>query len=132
MYKRQGHSFLPCDRCFGVTEKFIKKKDYVFSLNQYVHYVFQAFGNCTAILVQQNMILNFTQQYEGHLKKVIVNECKKRFKISQYRIFEYSMDHVDTIRVSVSTSLRIYYSFSIQSGNSRLSHSLLSTPLHYQ
>ena len=67
------------------------------------------------------LIWNFTQHYEGHLKKFIVNECKKRFKISQYNIFAYSMGHADTIRDSVSTSLPVYNSFSKKRDGAELS-----------
>lgn len=112
-FPEPGHSFLPCDRCFGVIEKYLRKKDYVFSPKQYCQYIQEASKGFIPIMVHQGMILNFSGHFENHFKKVIMNAEKKRFKISQYRIFQYNNDHPHTIAVSVSTGVPIFESFQI-------------------
>lgn len=112
-FPEPGHSFLPCDRCFGVIEKFLRRKDYVFSPQQYADYIKQAAKQFIPILVKQNMILNFSTHFDGHFKKVILSANKQRFQISKYRIFEYSKEHLNHIRVSVSTGLPIFIEFQI-------------------
>lgn len=112
-FPEPGHSFLPCDRCFGVIEKFLRKKDYVFSPTQYCQYIQEASKNFVPIMVHQNIILNFSGHFENHFKKVIMSADKKRFKISQYRIFEYNKDHPHTIAVSVSTGIPVFESYQI-------------------
>lgn len=112
-FPEPGHSFLPCDRCFGVIEKFNRKKDYIFTTSEYSECIKQASKNFKVVNVDQNMILNFTQHYECHFKKVITNAEKIRFKISQYRIFQYSKDHIETIAVSATTGTPIFDYFPI-------------------
>ena len=113
-FPEPGRSFLPCDRCFGVIEKFLKKKDYVFSPIEYSKYILQASKSFFTIMVTQDMILDFSGHYEKHFKKVIVNDIKERFKISTYRLFQYSKDNADVISVSVSTTgLSLFLHFSI-------------------
>lgn len=112
-FPEPGHSFLPCDRCFGVIEKFLRRKDYVFSPQQYADYIKQAAKQFIPILVKQNMILNFSTHFDGHFKKVITSANKTRFQISKYRIFEYSKEHLNHIRVSISTGLPIFMEFQI-------------------
>lgn len=112
-FPEPGHSFLPCDRCFGVIEKFNRKEDHVFTTTEYGECIKQASKNFKVVNVDQNMILNFSQHYEGHFKKVIINTEKIRFKISQYRIFEYSKDHIETVAVSSSTGMPLFEYFPI-------------------
>lgn len=103
-----GHSFLSCDRCFGVTKKYLKKKDYVFSPNEYANFIKQSSKHLVSILVQEYMILNFDDHYREHFKKMILTAKKQRFRISKYRIFQYSKKYLDGIRVSVSTGMPIF------------------------
>ncbi|CAG5024169.1 unnamed protein product [Parnassius apollo] len=76
------------------------------------------------------MILNFSQHYESHFKKVITNTEKIRFKISQYRIFEYSKDHVETIAVSVTTGTPLFDYFPIMRNAQAQLLVLLQKPLY--
>lgn len=112
-FPEPGHSFLPCDRCFGVIEKFLRKKDYIFSPKQYAQYIKETSKNFVPIMVNRSMVLDFTNHYKGHFKKTIVSDTRRIFKISLYKIFEYSKDHSDTISVSVSTGFPIFESFKL-------------------
>lgn len=110
-YPEPGHSFLPCDRCFGVIEKFLRKKDYIFNPQQYANCIKQASKSFIPVMVPQNMVLNFSKHYDGHFKKVIVSDTKQRFKISQYKIFKYDKDHPTSISASVSTGFPIFETY---------------------
>lgn len=95
-----GHSFLPCDRCFGVIEKKLKLVERVFVPDEYHVHIKNASKKFKTINVTQNMIYDFGTHFQEYFKKYIVNEKKEKFSISKYRVFEYRSTHPSEVWVT--------------------------------
>lgn len=114
-FPEPGHSFLPCDRCFGVVEKHVRKIERIFLPSEYIkHYKNSSPKNFIVIPVTQNMIFNFVAALDTFFKKTIYSKEKHKFKISQYKVFEYSAEHKTQIRCSLTGSFLLFYDFVIQ------------------
>ncbi|CAH1102846.1 unnamed protein product [Psylliodes chrysocephalus] len=59
-FSEPGHSFLPCDRCFGLIEKEKRKKEIVYLPYDWINLVKKTSKKFRVIEVKQDMILNFT------------------------------------------------------------------------
>lgn len=114
-YPEPGHSFLPCDRSFGVVEKHIRKIERIFLPSEYVkHYKNSSLKHFVTIPVDQNMIYNFSEALSPYFKKIIINREKEKFQISKYKVLEYSREHENEIWCSKSSGLLSFSKFNIQ------------------
>lgn len=114
-FPEPGHSFLPCDRCFGVVEKHVRKIDRIFLPSEYIKYYKNSSPkNFVVIPVTQDMIFNFVGTLGTYFKKSIQNKEKEKFKISRYKVFEYSSDHDTKIKCSVASNFTVFSDFIIQ------------------
>lgn len=91
-FPEPGHSFLPCDRCFGVVEKYIRKVERVYLPEEYIHHYNKSSAKFNVVVVRQDMILNFVEHYQPYFKKTITNKHKEKFAISKYRTLIYNCD----------------------------------------
>ncbi|KAF0712110.1 NAD-dependent protein deacetylase Sir2B-like [Aphis craccivora] len=82
IYPELGHSFLPCDRCFGHIEKVRRKVKRVFLLDEYEKMVSLTNKKFKVVHVDQS------------LKKVITNKEKVKFTIMAYRYVEYTKEGI--------------------------------------
>lgn len=85
----RGHSFLPCDRNFGVIKRVIKRHDRIYTPDQYNTMISTAKTKQPAFVVQSvstEQILNFKDWWPTFSKKNCVSvQTKQPFKISTYR-----------------------------------------------
>lgn len=88
-YPEPGHSFLPCDRCFGHIEKNRRKVERVYLPQEYEDLVKNTNSRFNIIQVTQNMIYNFNAYLSPLCKKVISNTNKVKFTVMAYRYLEY-------------------------------------------
>lgn len=116
-FPQPGHSFLPCDRCFGVVEKHIRKIERVFLPNEYFNHFKKAARIFKVVPVTQDMILNYVEHFAPFFKKTIgINKNKVKFTISKFRIIVYDSSKL-VILCSLTCSLPIYSEFSITRTN---------------
>jgi len=108
-----GHSFLPCDRCFGLIEKERRRRDRIHILSEWESLVKRSSRKCDVFSVKQDMIYNYADFYKTYFKKVVINSRKEKFAISKYRLFKYSKQHMTVVRCSVNSSGVIYSDFCI-------------------
>jgi len=92
-YLEPGHSFLPCDRCFGFIEQKKRKVERVFLPVTYQEMVKQTTNIKTFHIInaKQNMIYNFSD-LKPFLKKYITNNNKVKFTIMAYRFIQYTKE----------------------------------------
>jgi hypothetical protein len=101
-----GHSFLPCDRCFGVIEKKLKLIERVFVPNEYHTHIRNASKKFHTVNVTQDMIFDFASSFSMLFKKKVLDEKKEKFLVTKYKVFEYDINHSDEVWVSKTMSLR--------------------------
>lgn len=107
-YPEPGHSFLPCDRSFGIIEKERRKRERVFLPKDYEDMVKKTSKKFVVVQAKQSMFLDFTTHFKGKFKTLQTlyakpqnvnekNTPKKptkgsKFTISKYRYVEYNKD----------------------------------------
>ncbi|KAL4142128.1 hypothetical protein QTP88_004645 [Uroleucon formosanum] len=89
-YPEPGHSFLPCDRAFGLIEKRRRKLEHVFLPDTYRELVKSTCKTFSVIDVKQDMILNFAEHFKQLFKKIVTNRNIEKFSILSYRFMEYT------------------------------------------
>lgn len=112
-YPEPGHSFLPCDRTFGVIEKERRKRERVFVPKDYEDMVRKTSKKFVVIEAKQSMFLDFSSHFKEKFQKIQTlyakpqndntgNKTKKsasknkgnKFTISKYRYVEYNKDEL--------------------------------------
>jgi len=117
-YPEPGHSFLPCDRAFGIIEKRRRKLERVYLPSTYKKLVQDTCANFKVIDVEQNMILNYSQHTKAFFKKTVNNRGKISFSILSYRFIEYTQ-HGLYSSISVHSTAKDH--FILQKPNTTLS-----------
>lgn len=119
-YPEPGHSFLPCDRCFGMVEKSIRKIERVFLPNEYFNHFKKASRIFNVIPVTQDMILNYVEHFAAFFKKNIgINRNKERFTISKYRLIIYDSSKL-VIQCSITSNVLICSEFTPTRSNNNI------------
>lgn len=93
-YPEPGHSFLPCDRCFGHIEKVRRQVERVFLPDEYEKMVSETNKKFKVVHVDQSMIFDFNSYLSPLAKKVITNKEKVKFTIMAYRYVEYTNEGI--------------------------------------
>lgn len=89
-YPEPGHSFLPCDRAFGLIEKNRRKLERIYLPDEYKELVRSTCKKFYIIDVTQDMILNYSVHFKPLFKKTVTNRDKVHFSILSYRFIEYT------------------------------------------
>lgn len=109
-----GHSFLPCDRCFGLIEKERRRHDRIHLPSEWEALVKKTSRKFDVVSVTRDMIFNYPDYYRPYFKKNSVNQNKEKFSISKYRLLQYDKTHSRVVRCSVNASGSVYSDFSLQ------------------
>lgn len=110
-YPEPGHSFLPCDRSFGLIEKEKRKRERIVLPEEWVALVKNTCRKFEIVPVTQETILNFSDHFNKLFKKSVINNRKQKFSISSYRVIEYSEKGVEC---SSSASVSYKDEFTLQ------------------
>lgn len=94
----RGHSFLPCDRDFGLIEQKKRRVDRIYTPSQWIDMIKTARRDhpFEVIEVNQGMFFDFHKHLSTFLKKT-VQQKKEKLKIRDVRVFEYSEEHIDEV-----------------------------------
>lgn len=114
-YPEPGHSFLPCDRSFGVVEKSLRKIERIFTPNEYMTYYGKCSKSFQVVPVHQNMIFDFVNYLKPYFKKTVINQHRQKFAISKYKLILYDQES-SGIQCSETCNTPIYSTFNIQRG----------------
>jgi hypothetical protein len=97
-YPVRGHSFLPCDRTFGVIKRAIKSKDRVYTPEEYEKLIKEGSNGKieTILLTDSEIILDFDKWWPTYFKKTVTStetiriqkKDRQQFKISKFYYFE--------------------------------------------
>lgn len=87
-FPEPGHSFLPCDRDFGLIEKKKRKKEILYLPEEWYSLVEGCGSKFIVERVSQEIIFDFKSHLDSYFKKSAVVK-KQPFTISKYRIFVY-------------------------------------------
>jgi len=90
----RGHSFLPCDRDFGLIKRITKKADRVYSVEEYTEMMTRARAhNPFAVTnVKPTDILDFKNWWPKYYKKSSTSADKQKWSPSTYKMLVYSAD----------------------------------------
>ena len=111
----RGHSFLSCDRHFGVIQRMKRKKDTVQHYKEWEELIQRKFE---CVEVKGNMISDYKRSFEEHFKKS-VSANKEKFLVSKYKKFIFSATHKHIVKVSSSMSGLTESAFSLLKANER-------------
>lgn len=91
-YPELGHSFLPCDRCFGLIEQKKRKIERVFIPETYKNMVKETCADKFHVIdvVPDNMLYNFSEYLKPFFKKNFISSTKTKFTLMLYRTMEYN------------------------------------------
>jgi len=126
-YPEPGHSFLPCDRAFGLIEKKIRKLERVFLPEEYKNLITTTCKKISVVPVHQDMILNYADHTKNFFKKNVTNRNKVKFSILSYRYMEYTDEG---LYASISVNSTAKENFILQKINTQLSLTLPSQKLY--
>lgn len=126
-YPEPGHSFLPCDRAFGIIEKRRRKLERVYLPETYKKLVQDTCKHFNVVDVKQDMILNYSGYTKPLFKKTIKNSAKIYFSILSYRVIEYTQHG---LYASVSAHSTVKDHFIIHKPNTTLSLPGMSSLLY--
>lgn len=116
-FPEPGHSFLPCDRYFGVIEKKKKLIERIFLPQEYMNLVKSASKKFHVIPVTQDIMYNYVEHLKlffNSLPKAMSNE---KFAISTYRVFKYTKNS-NGVECSLSASTSFFTHFNMLKNNS--------------
>lgn len=112
-YPEPGHSFLPCDRSFGIIEQEKRKHEKIYLPKDYVEIIKKTSKNFKVITVTQDMFLNC----KVHLQPFFVknpSKKKNKFTLSKYRMIRYEKLNTDILfKCSESVSFPIFNAFDL-------------------
>lgn len=113
-YPEPGHSFMPCDRAFGLIEKNLRKAERISLPSDYHRIINETSKKFTSVPVAREMINNWVdclKSFFPNAPKVIIIGKKrpKKFLITTYRVFEFTKDDALTglIKAQKSTDASI-------------------------
>lgn len=120
-FPERGHSFLPCDREFGVYKRAIKRHDRIYTPKQYVEIMANSKQNVTIQMVNTDQILNFDSWWPELYKKSCISEETSTSKVSQknkqyftpslYQEFLYSSDETGIVKASLHIGGLVQHTF---------------------
>lgn len=99
-FPEPGHSFLPCDRSFGLIEKEKRKRERIYLPEEWVQLVKNTCRKFIVVPVSQDMILDFSGHFKGAFKTTVSNKRKQKFGISSYRVMAYTAKGVECSSVA--------------------------------
>lgn len=97
----RGHSFLPCDRDFGLIKRAIRRHDRIYTPMQYVSIIANAKRSTprfTVKVVETHEVLDFKAWWPVYFKKtakevaVTKQKLKESFSIAKYKHFTYARE----------------------------------------
>ena len=98
------HSFLSCDRSFGIVEKEKRKRGRLYVPNDYVNLIRGSSSKFVVKEFDRDSILDYKSALEKYFKKNVVGVGKKQFSISKYRLFFHSDEYPGTVKCSNNAS----------------------------
>lgn len=106
-FPERGHSYLPCDRDFGVFKKKIKKSDRIYIPKDYVKIICNAKKNVEVKVVETSHILNFDSWWPQYFKKTVNSletssidtprQGKQSLMPTRFKHFEFSSENKGVI-----------------------------------
>lgn len=120
----RGHSFLPCDRDFGVVKRRIRKQDRVYLPEEYYELIEKSSAKSLFSIkkVNNENILDFKKWWPKYYKKTILSidsygkkhkDEKTSFQISHYNEFEYDYRRPGIVKVRPFIDGLIFYEFAL-------------------
>lgn len=98
-FPEPGHSFMPCDRAFGIIEKNLRKADRVY-VPEYYKIVKNTSSSFSVVPVNKEMVFNMVEHLNRFFSKAptICNEGSrpKKFLITRPRIFIFDSELIST------------------------------------
>lgn len=110
-YPEPGHSFLPCDRSFGLIENEKRKKERVHVPEEWKDLVRKTAKRFRVVEVNQQMVIDFTNHFKAIFKTTFSSTDKSKFLISTYRIFKYDKGS-NFVECSLATGMPLFTKFS--------------------
>lgn len=121
-YPEPGHSFLPCDRSFGLIEINKRKYDKIFVPNDYVQIIKTTSKKFIVIPVTQDLFLDFKNLQIFFVKHP--SRKNNKFTLSKYRIVCYKKtDSKTVLETSETVSWPVFFSFDLK--NNKVSNPIV-------
>jgi hypothetical protein len=125
----RGHSFLPCDRDFGIISKKLKTYDRIFSVHELTEHIISSGrpGKFTVHEVTAKDVMNFKQWVGKYYKKSSISqetrgkkvpkENKVYFQISSLFQFEYKSQHKGYVKAYSTINGLVAHNFFMSKSN---------------
>lgn len=119
----RGHSFLPCDRDFGVIKRNLRKFDRIYDVHKYTEIIITASAQnlFTVCEIKKDFIVNFKDWWQKYYKSAIFSSESKSlprnmripFSISKFHHFIYSSDMPGCIKACDNINGLSWHTFEV-------------------
>lgn len=120
----RGHSFLPCDRDFGIIKRTLKRHDRIYDLHKYTELIISSSlqRKFTVNEIQTDQILDFKSWWPQYYKKNSASvetinlrkDDKVSFTISKFHHMRYDSEKPDCIQASEFINGMVWHTFSLE------------------
>lgn len=111
-YPVRGHSFLPCDRAFGIIKRALKRIDRIYTIYQLTEILVHSSKKFSVHMVQREDVLNFKNWWRSFYKLSCMSDAsygtnvarknKVQFKISQFAEFIHTREKTGKVLCKTS------------------------------
>lgn len=109
MFPEPGHSFMPCDRTFGMIKKRLRKTERVFLPTEYAIIVQNTCKKYSVVHMDRSMIFDFVGTLPDFFLKapyiMKFNTKKDKYMITKYKLFIYDVETVRQGTISCSSTV---------------------------
>lgn len=132
----RGHSFLPCDRVFGLIKRNLRHFDRVYDIRKYTEIIITASGRqlLTVNEINTKDIINFKSWWQKFYKTNAVSQetaslpraDRETFAISKYHHFHYTSKNPGCVKVSEFINSFVCSYFEL--AHPKTKHSIVTMP----
>lgn len=118
-FPTRGHSFLPCDRDFGLIEKVKRQRETVFTVDEWIDVIVSARPShpFTVIKLDPGNILDYQSHFVKYFKQSVTNKEKERLMLSKVKCLKYSTSDPLQVQVFENSQMNGEMRFVIEKSN---------------
>lgn len=127
LYPMRGHSFMPCDRDFGLIKRSLIKYERLYTIDQYINLISEASkiaNKFSVVKVDQNYIIDYKKWWPTYYKKTCLSNAsygknvpranKSSFALSSYHHLTVSCSNKNEIKCREFINALVEHTFRLR------------------